>query len=611
MNRMIRMVQMFLLMESRLGVDLTRTLFRCSCISLVSLLTLSALFGCRGSDVEPDPFAGKIEVVESATSKKSNGPLVSTSGHGERRGGVFKFPGYYALIPDPVFVEYFGWMLVAELYSGLTRIVNDPGGFVHPDLADRWTVSDDGFNYEFVLRRNLKFSDGSPVTAIDFKWSWERALDPYNRSERAQDVFGNVVGALAVIGGATSDLEGLTVIDDRTLRITLQQAQTDFPAQLADPVAAVLKRENVEKWGYDLAGWWAEPQRVPVKMKVMPVGTGPFKLVEFDANGKSVIERNAHYAHRQAYLDAVEFTMRFEGSPDYYDISAQGFDGGEFDIAFFGDDDPEQFDPTSEDMVGILVYNEQPRETRFFAFNASLPPYDDRHFRRALSAATNAEAFTAERATEPAYSLLPPDMPGHDAYVTAIQRDPVVAVDELEQSRYGKDGEEWDLVFTEAVWGWSEAEVKTLSKDWKDALGLNLVYTTTYAPNLADAYKENEIQMVYIRAMPEYPDPHVVLREFVPAFGEGNDSTEYAVAGQMLGVASKERDAAKRLERYAELEKYILNEALALPFEWFPEGYYVRVQPWVMDWAIPKYHGSTLKDVWFDETVPERELPLP
>ena len=257
------------------------------------------------------------------------------------------------------------------------------------------------------------------------------------------------------------------------------------------------------------------------------------------------------------------------------------------------------------------MFNEQPRETRFFAFNASLPPYDDRHFRRALGAATDAEAFTLGRVTEAAFSLLPPDMPGHDAETSAMHRNPAIAVKEFEQSRYGMGHERWDLAFIEAVWGWSEAEVRRLSDDWDDILGIELVYATTYAPDLKEAYDNNEIQMSYVRVKPEYPDPHVVLREFVYAFGEGNNSTEYRTAAEMIDAASKEQDIVKRLELYAELERFILDEALALPFEWFPGSYFVRVQPWVMDWSIPKYHGSTLKDVWLDHTAPQRELPLP
>ena len=280
---------------------------------MTGMAVMSVALGCEVPQTNPSPFAGDFEVVKSESPNASKQVESIADEDFARRGGVINFPGYYALIPDPVFVEYFGSMLVAELYSGLTRITSDQGSFVEPDLADRWKVSDDGLGYEFVLRRGIKFSDGSPVTAMDFKWSWERALHPYNRSERALDVFRNVLGAQALRSGAVSDLQGISVIDERTLHITMQKPQSDFLAQLADPVASVLNRENVELWGYDLAGWWAEPQRVPVKMDVMPVGTGPFKLVEFDAQGESIIQRNEHYAHRPAFLDAVVITMRFEG----------------------------------------------------------------------------------------------------------------------------------------------------------------------------------------------------------------------------------------------------------------------------------------------------------
>ncbi len=596
----------------RVGGSTDRFLFMGICASLLALSFFTLVFGCTN----PAPDAGEFDddgvvAIGLETPESDDVPVSSADEYEGRRGGILNFPGYYALIPDLVFVEYFDSMLVAELYSGLTRIVDSQSGFVRPDLADRWTVSDDGLSYEFVLRRNLKFSDGSPVTAMDFKWSWERALDPYNRSERAHDAFGNIIGADSIASGSVADLTGVEVIDDRTLRITLHHPQVDFPARIASPVAAVLKRENVEAWGYDLAGWWSEPQRVPVKMDVMPVGTGPFKLTKFDAHGTAVVERNEHYVHRQSYLDGVVFTMRFDDLPDYYDASSRGFDRGEFDIAFFRDEDSDRFDPDVGYVVGDLAYNEQPMESRFFAFNASLHPYYDIQFRRALVSATNAEAFTTGRSSQAAYSLLPPDMPGHDDALDVAHYDPVRAAEELARSSYAKEGETSDLAFVEAVWGWSETEVNALSDSWEEILGLELVYRTTYSPDLMAAYDANEIEMAYIRSVPGYPDPHVVLSELVSVFGQGNDSAEYAVAKEMLSVASTELDLAKRIELYAELERYVIEKALALPFEWFPEAYYVRVQPWVMDWEIPKYFGSTLKDVWFDGTAPERSLPLP
>ena len=71
--------------------------------------------------------------------------------------------------------------LVTEIHAGLTRIVEDPTSPFEMELADTYDIDQEGLEYEFVLRNDLKLSDGSPLTSGDFKWSWERAL---KKSER-------------------------------------------------------------------------------------------------------------------------------------------------------------------------------------------------------------------------------------------------------------------------------------------------------------------------------------------------------------------------------------------------------------------------------------------
>ncbi len=141
-----------------------------------------------------------------------------------------------------------GWV-INEIYSGLTKIDDDFDSPVRLDLAESFDVADFGRVYTFTLKPGLKFSDGSPVSASDFKWSWERALDPATGSERAPSILGWIEGASEIISGYEKELKGVEVIDERVLRITLTAPRSDFPALLADQVAVVLKRENVENWG--------------------------------------------------------------------------------------------------------------------------------------------------------------------------------------------------------------------------------------------------------------------------------------------------------------------------------------------------------------------------
>ena len=576
----------------------------CRITALIAVLAAFACLGCEKGDDDVTKWDG-VEYLTPSADVQVETPK---PGEGPRAGGVFRFPGYFALIADPAYVEYFDPLLVSELYSGLTTITGDASSYVQPDLADRWSVREDGLVYEFVLKRDLKFSDGSPVKSEDFKWSWERALDPAHESHRAVDVFGDIVGADAVIQGIAKEISGVTVIDDRMLQVKLDVPRADFPALLADPVAVVLKRANVENWGYHVAGFWSNPQILPLTMKELPVGTGPFKLIEFDASDQAVIARNDHYHGRASYLDGVDFAMRLESN--YYELNAHGFNRDQFDIMFFDEDDPSRYELTDlQGIGGKSHYIDTPQETRFFAFNTTIEPYDDEHFRRALVMASYVDLLTEQRLNvDVAGGILPPDMPGYDSTLSAVRNDPKGAATELAASRYAGILTDIDLHFIDTTWGWSEREIDGLAKEWGAALGVNLLYSSVYPDQFVEISDNNGVEMSFFQIVPGYPDPHTVLRVFGSMFGASQGSPILSATRQMLGVASSELDPALRIKRYSDLERFVLEKALALPFEWLRGGYFVVVKPWVHDLNTPKYGGSVFQDVWLDETAPERTL---
>lgn len=218
------------------------------------VLLLSTLFGCVETSNELEsPYVPETTVATSTTEgievlpKGGMGASEIPDGHPERRGWVRIATGNLA-IPDPVM---FGTsnatdLLLREIYSGLTRLTDDSDTKVEGDLAEHFTSREGGRLYEFVLRRGLKFSDGSPVTASDVKWSWERAPMQNVPAADLVSVFGGIVGAQDVIDGRASDLTGVKAVDDRTLTIELKEPLAHFPMLVAQPIASVLRRENAE-----------------------------------------------------------------------------------------------------------------------------------------------------------------------------------------------------------------------------------------------------------------------------------------------------------------------------------------------------------------------------
>src|SRR5690554_2266478 len=121
-----------------------------------------------------------------------------------------------------------GGDVINQTFEGLIR---EKSGELFPGIAERWEVSDDGLTVTFYLRES-KWSDGSPLTAHDFVYSWKRGMDPATASEYAWIwEYTNIVGAYAAVEGGSLDEVGVTALDDYTLEVKLM-VPTDYIVSL-------------------------------------------------------------------------------------------------------------------------------------------------------------------------------------------------------------------------------------------------------------------------------------------------------------------------------------------------------------------------------------------
>ena len=342
---------------------------------------------------------------------------------GPLSGGVSAVPMIVCPAPDPAIdsatdrFDFSSPSLVTEIHAGLTRIVDDPISPFELELADTYDVDREGLEYEFVLRNDLKFSDGSPLTSGDFKWSWERALKKSDAGSRARDVFGLVEGADAVILGDSEDLNGVEVIDDRTLRVRLTNPRADFPALLADPVASVLKKDNVLSWGTEWTNSGSSSQSGRFSTYNMPVGARPFRLVDYwegTSGGRCPIARNPNYWGKPAYLEGVwfradltEWERTDDGWWETMPIDPMTFVQEETDSKTWVEPLCSKMSKVRRNR-GDCVLRRCDRGGRcavegfadvaptfiFAVLNAAAPPFDDIHFRRAAAAYSQLTSFT-------------------------------------------------------------------------------------------------------------------------------------------------------------------------------------------------------------------------
>ncbi len=503
------------------------------------------------------------------------------------------------------------FVLVSEIHAGLTRILH-PTNEAVPAMAESFSVDGNGTIYDFRLRKDLKFSDGSPVTAVDIKWSWERALRKATETSRANDVLGSISGA-SEVGDSNGELAGVRAIDDLTLSVQLTHPRPDFPYLLADPIASVLKRGNLEAWAFE----WDQDGTFSIHRGAHgrsepPVGAGPFRLARYHPDQFATtcaLERNEYYWGQPAQLDAIvpvtELSEKF-GLITTKSIYTDAFIDERIDYYYDALVTATNPGGAEVDAPGVSIVAREPPRLQFLIFNPAHPPFDDVAFRRAIVAGTDRDSLYPYPVSTQGY-LVPSSISGYDGLIDQLEFRPEFADREFDRSKYRDDAEEYTVRFNVSF---SDDAVHNLIAQWKARFGFGV---RLVGPGIENEYdgsidpKSDAIKLLLIT--PHYPDPNAVLREFIAPFGEGNSVGELAILEEMIKKARSNQDTAERFAQYAEIERYISDQALAYPLRIDEYVSNMRVQPWIHGLIFPQYNASRYHSVWFDETAPSRELP--
>ncbi len=204
---------------------------------------------------------------------------------------------------DPALAREMGSVgYIVQIFGGLVTF--DAGMNLVPDIAGSWEADAANTVYTFHLREDAVFHDGQPVTAGDFKYSWERACDPATGSLTAGTYLNDIVGAGEMLSGDAEEMSGVEVVDDYTLRVTIDRPKAYFLSKLAQPVAFVVDREEADGGGE----WWREPN-----------GTGPFKLEGWEPGDLLLLERNEDFYREKARVGHVAFLFNAGYSMQLYE----------------------------------------------------------------------------------------------------------------------------------------------------------------------------------------------------------------------------------------------------------------------------------------------------
>jgi len=477
---------------------------------------------------------------------------------------------------------------IVEIFSGLVTLDWDLE--VVPDIAESWALSDDGTTYTFHLRHDVKFHDGKPVTAQDFKYSIERACDPAIGSVVADTYLGDIVGCQAKLRGEADKVSGVQVVDDHTLQITIDSPKAYFLAKLTYPTAFVVDQENVESPRHP----WTD----------RPNGTGPFRLAEYELGLRIVLERNEfYYGTPKPALERVNFLLA-GGSP------MTMYETGGLDAVSVGMADIERVLDPSNPLNKELSITLPTLSLFYIGFNVQKPPFDDQKVRQAFNYAIDRDKYVevVKKTQVEAEGILPPGMPGYNENLKGYSYDPERARQLIAESRYGDTINLPEITLSVSGGGGSPArQVAAIVEMYKQNLGVDIaIQQTEWATYLQDL-RAHRYQMFGLTSgwIADYPDPQSFLDILFHSESRNND-TDYSnpEVDRLLEEARVEQNYEKRMAIYQQVEEMILEDAPIVPLT--HDADYWLTKPYVKGMIYPPAIIPKLKYVSIEEDIQAR-----
>jgi oligopeptide transport system substrate-binding protein len=456
--------------------------------------------------------------------------------------------------------------IVLSLEEGLTA--HDPKD-LHPipAAAQSWDISLDQKVYTFHLRPTARWSDGSPVTANDFLFSYRRILSPGLGSEYSNMLF-VVENAEAFNAGKITDFSqvGFKVLDPLTLQVKLSYPTPYFLSLTAHQSWDPVKQPVIEKWGkWDERGTpWTQPGHY--------VGNGPFVLKTWRPNQIISVEKSP------AYWDAAH--VRLHGINFYPIGSAEteehAFRAGELHVT------------TAIPIDKIAVYRREHPDllhsdpyllTTFFRLNVTKAPLDDMRVRRALAMSIDRQKIVADvmrGGQHPALSLVPPGAGDNYQPDKKIVEDVAAAQQLLADAGYpnGAGFPALQMILATSENGSRLAEA--IQNMWSRNLHINVTLQSEESKVLQATMRELNYQIALFGWIGDYDDPNTYMSLLVS--GDGNNETGwgYPEYDRLVDLAAHTPDPAARMKVFQQAEAILVDQVPIIPI-YFGTHNYLRL----------------------------------
>ncbi len=454
--------------------------------------------------------------------------------------------------------------IIADYTDGLTQMDSD--GQAVPAIAESWETSDDGLSWTFHLRNDAKWSNGDPVTAADFVFAWQRAVDPDVASEYAYMLsdIGQVKNAAEIIAGTMDKSElGVTAVDDYTLQVELNAPVSYFTSLMYFPTFYPVNEKFFETCA-DTFG--TSPETT--------LSNGAFVLDSYEPAATAFhLTKNADYYD----ADRVQLAgLSYQVIQDSQ-TALMSFQNGELDMTLVNGDQVDQVedDPAFQAVGAGYLWYVSPNI-------AGVEELQNDNIRKALTFAIDREAITTDvlkDGSKPTYTAVPMDFAagpdGSDFSADQEKFSDVCAYDVTKAQEYWTKGLEElgiDSLELEMVVDADDAPQKVatvLQEQWQTALpGLTITIKVEPKKQRVQDLQDGNYQLGLTRWGPDYADPMTYLGMWITDnsnnYGLWSNS-EYDSIIDECTTGDLATDAQKRWEKLYDAEQIVMDESVIFP----------------------------------------------
>ncbi len=477
--------------------------------------------------------------------------------------------------------------VMRDLFEGLTN--QDAQGKIVPGVAQSWSSSDNK-TWVFTLRNNARWSNGDPVTAQDFVYSWQRLVDPKNSSAFAWFAgLSGIQNAAAITKGEmTPDKLGVVAQSKNQLKVTLDRPVPWFPALVANVALFPVPQKIIAQQGDS----WTSLGKL--------VGNGAFQLSERVVNEKIVLTRNPHYwddAH--SVLTKVTFVPINEESS-----ATKRYRSNDIDIT---ESFPKNMYALLKKTLPGEVYTPDQLGTYYYAFNTQKGPTADVRVRKALSWSIDRKVIAEKvlgTGEKPAWHFTPDVTAGFKPLPTFMQQHDQNSLNAqakslLAAAGYGP-GKPLKL---KLLYNTSESHQKiaiAVASMWKKNLGVDVTLENQEWKTYIDSRNSGNFDVIRASWVGDYNEPSTFLNLLTSGNSSNIARFNNADYDAVIAKASRETSDQVRNSDYNRAEQILAEQAPIAPIYQYTNGRLIK--PWVKGYPITNPEDVAYsRELWIEK----------